>query len=86
MFTLYAIISGGVDTGWTFYAPFSSLYSQTHVPATALACFITGFNSYGTQLHRYDPQDARAGMTWFRLPLFIWAMYATSVISSLVRR
>src|ERR1700685_1841082 len=36
IFTLYAIISGGVDTGWTFYAPFSSMYSQTHVIATAL--------------------------------------------------
>jgi cytochrome c oxidase subunit 1 len=82
IFTLYAIISGGVDTGWTFYAPFSSLYSQTHVIATALGVFITGFSSILTGLNFIVTiHKMRApGMTWFRLPLFIWAMYATSVI------
>jgi cytochrome c oxidase subunit I len=82
LFTLYAIISGGVDTGWTFYAPFSSLYSQTHVIATALGVFITGFSSILTGLNFIVTiHKMRApGMTWFRLPLFIWAMYATSVI------
>jgi heme/copper-type cytochrome/quinol oxidase subunit 1 len=82
IFTLYAVISGGVDTGWTFYAPFSSLYSQTHVVATALGVFITGFSSILTGLNFIVTiHKMRApGMTWFRLPLFIWAMYATSVI------
>jgi cytochrome c oxidase subunit I len=82
IFTLYAIISGGVDTGWTFYAPYSSLYSQTHVIATALGVFITGFSSILTGLNFIVTiHKMRApGMTWFRLPLFIWAMYATSVI------
>src|SRR6202023_756785 len=51
IFTLYAVISGGVDTGWTFYAPFSSLYSQTHVIAAALGVFITGFSSILTGLN-----------------------------------
>ena len=82
LFTLYAIISGGVDTGWTFYAPFSSLYSQTHVIATALGVFITGFSSILTGLNFIVTiHKMRApGMTWFRMPLFIWTMYATSVI------
>jgi len=82
IFTLYAMISGGVDTGWTFYTPFSSLYSQTHVIATALGVFITGFSSILTGLNFIVTiHKMRApGMTWFRLPLFIWAMYATSVI------
>jgi cytochrome c oxidase subunit I len=82
VFTLYAVISGGVDTGWTFYTPFSSLYSQTHVIAAALGVFITGFSSILTGLNFIVTiHKMRApGMTWFRLPLFIWAMYATSVI------
>ena len=82
IFTLYALISGGVDTGWTFYTPFSSLYSQTHVVATALGVFITGFSSILTGLNFIVTiHKMRApGMTWFRLPLFIWAIYATSVI------
>jgi cytochrome c oxidase subunit 1 len=82
IFTLYAVISGGVDTGWTFYTPFSSLYSQTHVIAAGLGVFITGFSSILTGLNFIVTiHKMRApGMTWFRLPLFIWAIYATSVI------
>ncbi|MGA8143562.1 MAG: cytochrome c oxidase subunit I [Candidatus Acidiferrales bacterium] len=82
IFTLYAMVSGGVDTGWTFYAPFSSMYSQTHVIATALGVFITGFSSILTGLNFIVTiHKMRApGMTWFRMPLFIWALYATSVI------
>ncbi|HTP43223.1 MAG TPA: cytochrome c oxidase subunit I [Candidatus Acidoferrum sp.] len=82
IFTLYAMVSGGVDTGWTFYTPFSSLYSQTHVIATALGVFITGFSSILTGLNFIVTiHKMRApGMTWFRMPLFIWALYATSVI------
>ena len=82
MFTLYAVVAGGVDTGWTFYTPYSSTYSNSHVIATALGVFITGFSSILTGLNFIVTiHKMRApGMTWFRLPLFIWAHYATSLI------
>src|SRR5438876_4326037 len=51
LFTLAAIISGGVDTGWTFYTPYSSTYANTHVIATAVGIFITGFSSILTGLN-----------------------------------
>jgi cytochrome c oxidase subunit I len=81
-FVLFAIVSGGVDTGWTFYAPYSSNFSHTSVVAAALGIFIAGFSSILTGLNFVVTiHKMRApGMTWFRLPLFIWAMYATSLI------
>jgi len=81
-FALAAIVSGGVDTGWTFYPPYSSLYSHTPVVVMALGVFIAGFSSILTGLNFVVTiHKMRApGMTWFRLPLFIWAMYATSII------
>ena len=48
---LYATLSGGVDTGWTFYPPYSSFYSHTHVVAVALGVFIAGFSSILTGLN-----------------------------------
>jgi cytochrome c oxidase subunit 1 len=82
IFTLYATISGGVDTGWTFYTPYSSSFSHTQVVPVALGVFITGFSSILTGLNFVVTiHKMRApGLTWFRLPLFIWAMYATSII------
>jgi len=82
LFTLFAVISGGVDTGWTFYTPYSSTYANTHVMATALGVFITGFSSILTGLNFIVTiHKMRApGMTWFRMPLFLWAIYATSMI------
>ena len=79
---LYATISGGVDTGWTFYPPYSSHYSSTNVTIVALGVFIAGFSSILTGLNFIVTiHKMRApGMTWFRLPLFIWGMYATSLI------
>ncbi|MEJ2007021.1 MAG: cytochrome c oxidase subunit I [Acidobacteriota bacterium] len=79
---LYALIAGGVDTGWTFYTPLSTLYLNTHVMATATGVFIAGFSSILTGLNFVVTiHKMRApGLTWFRLPLFIWAMYATSII------
>ncbi|MFN0172025.1 MAG: cbb3-type cytochrome c oxidase subunit I [Bryobacteraceae bacterium] len=77
-----AMVSGGVDTGWTFYTPYSSTYSNTSVMITAVGAFIAGFSSILTGLnfivtiHRMRAP----GMTWFRLPLFVWAHYATSLI------
>jgi len=81
-FTLYAILAGGVDTGWTFYTPYSSTYANTQVIAAALGVFITGFSSILTGLNFIVTiHKMRApGLTWFRMPLFLWAMYATSVI------
>jgi cytochrome c oxidase subunit 1 len=82
LFTLWAIVAGGVDTGWTFYTPYSSTYANSHVILTALGVFITGFSSILTGLNFIVTiHTMRApGLTWFRLPLFIWAHYATSLI------
>jgi cytochrome c oxidase subunit 1 len=82
LFTLFAVVSGGVDTGWTFYTPYSSTYANSHVIAAALGIFITGFSSILTGLNFIVTiHKMRApGLTWFRLPLFVWAHYATSVI------
>ena len=82
MFTLYVTIAGGVDTGWTFYTPYSSTYSNTYVMATAVGIFITGFSSILTGLNFIVTVHKMRcpGMTWFRLPLFIWANYATALI------
>jgi cytochrome c oxidase subunit 1 len=79
---MYAVMTGGVDTGWTFYTPYSSSYAHTQVIAAALGIFIAGFSSILTGLNfLVTIHKMRApGMTWFRLPLFIWAMYATSLI------
>ena len=81
-FTLVAAVTGGVDTGWTFYTPYSSTYANTNVIATALGVFITGFSSILTGLNFVvTVHKMRApGLTWARLPLFIWAHYATSLI------
>lgn len=79
---LAAIITGGVDTGWTFYTPYSSVYSNSNVALTIMAAFVAGFSSIFTGLNFIvTVHKMRApGMTWFRLPLFVWAMYATSLI------
>ena len=85
IFTLYAMIVGGVDTGWTFYTPYSAASSNTNVVPTAVGIFIAGFSSILTGLnfivtiHRMRAP----GMTWFRLPLFVWAHYATSLVQVL---
>jgi cytochrome c oxidase subunit I len=85
LFALYAIVRGGVDTGWTFYAPFSSTYSNSYVLAAALGIFIAGFSSILTGLNFIvTVHKMRApGMTWSRLPLFVWSNYATGLIQVL---
>ncbi len=82
LFTVYVLLAGGVDTGWTFYTPFSSIYSNTHVTAAILGVFIAGFSSIFTGLNFIVTiHKMRApGMTWFRLPIFVWTHYATSLI------
>ncbi|MEK6320599.1 MAG: cytochrome c oxidase subunit I [Acidobacteriota bacterium] len=82
LFTVLAILMGGVDTGWTFYTPYSSTYSNGNVILTGIGVFITGFSSILTGLNFIVTiHTMRApGLTWFRLPLFIWSHYATSLI------
>jgi len=82
LFILSAMVLGGVDTGWTFTAPLSTHYLNTHVVTAAMGIFVAGFASILTGLnfivtiHRMRCP----GMTWFRLPLFLWANYAASII------
>ncbi len=79
---VYALMQGGVDTGWTFYAPYSTTFSNGYVVATGMGAFIIGFSSILTGLNFIVTiHTMRApGMTWFRMPLFIWAHYATSLV------
>src|SRR5215471_1739420 len=82
---LHAIVTGGADTGWTFYTPFSTAFANTKVVEAGLSIFVAGFSSILTGLnfvvtiHRMRAP----GLTWSRLPLFIWAHYATSIIQLL---
>ncbi len=82
LFTLLALLLGGVDTGWTFYTPYSTLFSNTYVILTVIGVFVTGFSSILTGLNFVvTVHSLRApGLTWMKLPLFVWAIYATSVI------
>jgi cytochrome c oxidase subunit I len=79
---LYAVLEGGIDTGWTFYTPYSTAAANSHVILAVTGVFINGFSSILTGLnfivtiHRMRAP----GMTWFRLPLFVWSHYATSLI------
>jgi len=84
-FAIFAMVAGGVDTGWTFYTPYSTTYSNTYVIATALGIFVAGFSSILTGLNFIvTVHRMRApGMTWFRMPLFVWANYATGLIQVL---
>src|SRR5207247_4017339 len=76
------LVAGGVDTGWTFYTPYSTMFSNGNVILAVAVVFVAGFSSILTGLnfivtiHRMRAP----GLTWFRLPLFVWANYATSVI------
>src|SRR5437763_9391631 len=82
---LHCMLTGGVDTGWTFYTPFSTAFSNTKVIEAGLAIFVSGFSSILTGLNFVvTVHRMRApGMTWSRLPLFVWSHYATSIIQIL---
>jgi cytochrome c oxidase subunit 1 len=81
-FTIAAMVTGGVDTGWTFYPPYSTEGSNSNVLLAGLGVFITGFSSILTGLNfMVTIHRMRApGLTWFRLPLFVWALYSTSLV------
>src|SRR5581483_11892559 len=78
----YVLIAGGVDTGWTFYTPLSTLYANGSVFMIVTAVFVVGFSSILTGLNFIVTiHKLRCpGMTWGRLPLFVWSHYATSII------
>ncbi len=81
---VYSIANGGVDTGWTFYTPYS-LHSAGSVWPAVLGVFLLGFSSIFTGLnfivtvHKFRPQ----GMGWFQMPLNVWALYSTAVVQVL---
>ncbi|MHB8417937.1 MAG: cbb3-type cytochrome c oxidase subunit I [Myxococcales bacterium] len=81
---LWGLIHGGADTGWTFYTPYS-LTTQTQLAPVLLGVFIVGFSSILTGLNFIVTiHTLRApGLTWMRLPLFVWSLYGTSVIQVL---
>ncbi|MGB0679987.1 MAG: cytochrome c oxidase subunit I, partial [Polyangiales bacterium] len=84
VFTVMAIVTGDVDTGWTFYTPYSARVNMSIIWMT-LGVFILGFSSILTGLNFIATvHKMRApGLTWNRMPLFIWGTYATSVIQVL---
>ena len=84
-FFIYTLFSGQLDTGWTFYTPYSSADSGTAVISATAGAFILGFSSILTGLNFIvTVHKMRApGQTWNRLPLFVWAIYATAVIQVL---
>ncbi len=99
LFFLYVLISGvlevafgvslpggfGLDTGWTFYTPYSTSRSSSGVIPATMGAFVLGFSSILTavnflaSIHMLRPR----GMTWFRMPLLLWALYSTGVIQIL---
>jgi len=82
LFTVSALLLGGVDTGWTFYTPFSTMFSNTHVILVVVGVFITGFATIFTGINFIVTTHTlrMPGMHWFRLPLFVWAMYTVSLV------
>jgi cytochrome c oxidase subunit 1 len=83
-FFLIALFSTGLDTGWTFYTPYSTT-TRGPVVAATMGVFILGFSSIFTGLNFIVTINTMRppGMTWFRMPLFLWATYATSIIQVL---
>lgn len=81
LLAVFSILLGAIDTGWTFYMPYSA-QAQGKVVMMVTAAFILGFSSIFTGLNFIATiHKLRApGMTWFRMPLFAWGIYATSII------
>jgi len=84
VFALVSIAAGAVDTGWTFYTPYSTETSTAVIPMT-LGAFILGFSSILTGLNFIVTINKLrpGGMTWFKMPLMLWALYATAIIQVL---
>ncbi|WNG30064.1 cytochrome c oxidase subunit I [Cystobacter fuscus] len=84
LIAIWGMLNGGMDTGWTFYTPYST-HTTTTVAPILFGAFIIGFSSIATGLNFIvTTHTMRApGITWFRMPLFVWAMYATACIQVL---
>ena len=82
LFTLAALVAGGVDTGWTFYTPYSTMFSNGNVLLAALGVLIAGFSSIASGLNFIATIHTlrMRGMHWMRLPLFVWSIYAVSLV------
>ncbi len=82
---LYTILASSLDTGWTFYTPYSTRFSDTSVTSATLGAFVLGFSSVFTGINFIvTVHKMRApGMTWNRMPLMVWALYATAIIQVL---
>jgi cytochrome c oxidase subunit 1 len=82
LLAIYTILAGGVETGWTFYTPLSTAFSNANVLTAAGAVFISGFSTMATSVNFIATIHLQRapGMTWFRLPLFVWAMYTVSLV------
>ncbi|HET8553340.1 MAG TPA: cbb3-type cytochrome c oxidase subunit I, partial [Rhodanobacteraceae bacterium] len=82
LFTVAALVCGGVDTGWTFYTPYSTMFSNTNVYLVVVGVFVTGFSTIFTGINFLVTTHSlrTPGMRWFKLPLFVWAMYAVSLV------
>ncbi len=82
LLALWGLAAGGVDTGWTFYTPLSTNYAKGYLTLVCCGIILSGYSSIATGLnfivtiHKLRPP----GMGWYRLPLFLWSLYATSVI------
>jgi cytochrome c oxidase subunit 1 len=85
IFFLYTLVTGQLDTGWTFYTPYSTNHSGTAVISATFGAFILGFSSILTGINFIvTVHKMRApGLTWNRLPLFVWGIYATAIIQVL---
>jgi cytochrome c oxidase subunit 1 len=85
VFFVLVLVTGGLETGWTFYTPYSTTTGDSNVVAAVTGAFILGFSSIFTGLnfivtvHTMRPP----GMGWFKMPLFVWSLYATATIQVL---
>ena len=78
------LFGGGLDTGWTFYTPYS-IETETGVIWATFGAFVLGFSSIFTGLNFLVTVNTMRskGQGWFKLPLFLWSLYATSIIQVL---
>jgi cytochrome c oxidase subunit 1 len=82
IFTVVCLLAGGVDTGWTFYTPFSTMFSNSNVILAVVGVFIVGFSTILTGVNFIVTTHTlrTRGMTWFRLPLFVWSLYGVALV------
>lgn len=85
VFTLITILRGGVDTGWTFYTPYSTMFTNSQVLLAATGVFVAGISSImsGINFIATIHKERHPDMSWGKLPLFVWSIYATSFIQVL---